>query len=145
MDAFWGGVLGALVGGGLTLLGVFLTLRKQEERDRKADERLLRDRKHDRLRAAYRDIVAVAEFYPYHASALGLLEVLARRSGDWTQFFEKLQSPARDISESRATLLLEAQEDRAVLGTRADALWAASCLPRLAYQDAYDEGMEHEE
>ncbi len=115
MSEFLAGLAGVLIGGALSLIGVRWTLDKQDERDRKDDERRLRDRKHDRLREAYRDVVAVAYHTPRQALILVIEAELARDKGRWEEFTATLREPGLNTSDARATLLLEAADDRAVL------------------------------
>jgi hypothetical protein len=104
------------VGGGLSLLGVFWTLRRQEERDRKADERQLRDAKHSRLRTAYRDVVWGAYSYSHWAAAVGLTFAMVRKGHQsHEELAAVLNREQPDIGGARATLLLEAKEDRIAL------------------------------
>jgi len=115
MADFWAALLGAIVGGFLSLLGVVLTLKHERKLAGQADERAIRDRAHDRLRAAYRDVVVAAESYARHAGILLILEADARRDGKTQPFFDKLNEQAPDISEAYGTLLLEADQERAIL------------------------------
>jgi hypothetical protein len=73
--------IGGLIVGGFSFLGVWWTLRKHGERDRRADQARLRDAKHERLHAAYRDVILAYEI-AHHVAVLGLLEVATRRLDD---------------------------------------------------------------
>lgn len=114
MSNFLSGLIGAVIGGALGLLGVHLTLKKQLERDRKDDERRLRDRRYDRLREAFSQVVVVAESTAQNAYLLGILHLEARRTGNYETFLASVKQGGGDTSRARAILLLEPDVDKAL-------------------------------
>jgi len=112
---FWAGLAGVAVGGVLSLFGVFRTLRKQMERDRLDDERRLRDRRHDRLREAYREVIATAYHYSHHAAALAVAEQQDRTGGGHEYLTRTIAQNPPGAGNAHAALLLEGEDDRAIL------------------------------
>lgn len=115
MGEFWAGLAGVFVGGVLSLFGVFRTLKKQDKRDRLDDERRLRDRKHDRLREAYRQVIATAYHYAHHAAALAVAEQQDRTDGGHEYLTRTIAQEPPEAGNAHASLLLEGEDDRALL------------------------------
>jgi hypothetical protein len=144
-SSFWSGLVGVLVGGALSLGGVLWTLRRQEQRDEKADARALRDAKHLRIRSAYAEIISAVYHYVGHADALAVMESVARHQampGAYEAFLEMIGKTPPDVTQARIHLLLEAPEDQAVLnGLQEIAGLHSSFIASMAVHMKEDDGM----
>jgi hypothetical protein len=116
MSEFWAALAGVLVGGILSLTGVWWTLRRQDERDRKADERALRDRKFERLRAALLSVVDAAGALSRRTLMLNIALLIGQNEGNYQRFNELVGEPYPSTSAARASLLLESEDALAILG-----------------------------
>lgn len=115
---FWSAFLGVVVGSALSLLGVWLTLRKQEDRDRVADARRLRDARALRLRSAYQSLtragLEMEDFVPRLGVAAAAMSI--GESGAREIYLTLMKSGlTTNVADAHASLLLELEEDRAVL------------------------------
>jgi hypothetical protein len=101
MSEFWAGLAGVLVGGVLSLTGVWWTLRRQEQRDRKADKRALRDRKYDRLPAALLAVVDAASALSRRTLMLNIALLVGQNEGKWQRFNELVGQPYPSTTVAR--------------------------------------------
>lgn len=92
-----------------------MTLHHQTKLARQADARSLRDRKHDRLRAVYREVVAASDAHVGGTWKLFRDYAEARREGMLEQVMEQLLNERQRLQDARASVRLESDDDRRVL------------------------------
>jgi hypothetical protein len=105
VETFWQAVLAVLLGGVLSLGGVALTLHHQSRLARQSDQRTLRDRKHDRLRAAYADIVSASNAHVASTWTLATMVTKARRDRQMEELMGKVLDERSSIADAHALRL----------------------------------------
>lgn len=117
MSEFLAGLAGVIIGGALSLAGVWWSLRRQRDQERIGDERGLRDREYDRVRGAYEAVAAEANYLADEAFWVVVREAWASRGRDRDDLDGVRKEPPRtDTTEAAERILrLGTENDRRVL------------------------------
>lgn len=107
-------ILGGLVTGGFALLVLVLTLRHATKQAERSELARIRERRAERLRDAYRALVAAAYAMEGHAAVLGIAYVM-RRQGEGSHFTNMLSAQQADTKDQHAALRLEDDADQKIL------------------------------
>lgn len=111
-DAIVGGLISGSLTGLVTVIALVLTIRHENEKEKRAEASRIRERKAQRLREAYLVHLAAASQMLAHASLLPIaMALLDREDSSYAESLD-VQLPT---TEQTAALRLEAEADRAIL------------------------------